>query len=266
MKHTLSALALSTIIAACAAGPDNGIPAGAGGASSSTTTSTAAVTTTSGGGGMGGDGVGGMTPTYEPLVGAAYPNAGDGRIVLIDVTGTRSVLYNPTSGTFESADDIDELQGGLPLIDVVAVGRLNDAIYYFASDGMATVYDLTQSSFAAPAPAASVLDGLPFPSVGAAFGSGNQLFVFSAGGTSYAAYNTESDTWSPVYSFATDFGGGGAPIASVGAAYQDGAAYYLFDNSGSSFCIYAGNGEFSNDFDIEELGDGNLSFDDVTGD
>ena len=210
--------------------------------------------------------MGGMLPSYEPFVGAAYPNGGDGRIVLIDVTGTRSALYNPTSGTFESADDIDELQGGLPLADVVAVGRTDDATYYFASDGMATVYDPAQAAFSTPEPVADVLDDLPFPAVAAAFGNGSQLFVFNEGGTSYAAYNTANDTWSPVYSFATDFGGGGAPIPSVGAAYRDGNAYVLFDKSGSSYCIYGSNGEFSDDFDIEELGDGMLDFNDIEGD
>jgi hypothetical protein len=227
----------------------------------------------SGAGGDGGQnpassGPGGGSPVvYEDAVGAAYPNAGDGRVVLIDPSGTRSVLYNPATGVFESADDIDELEGGPPIVEVVAAGRVNDLTYMFDAMGQVTLYDHAQATFSPPELVSEVLEDVPFTTVGAAFGNGNHLFVFNGGGSSYAAYNTVTDTWSPVYSFLADFGGGGAPIASVGAAYaQGGGSFVLFDVSGTSYCVYASSGEFSDDFDITDLGDGTLTFNDPSDD
>jgi hypothetical protein len=272
MKRTiiLSTLALS-ILTACA-GPDAGAssddpppPAQGGGGMAPDPV----------GSGAGGDGGnpdpvgsgGGTTVVYEDAVGAAYPNSGDGRIVLIDPSGTRSLLFNPSTGVFESSDDIDELEGGPPITEVVAAGRTDTATYMFDAMGQVTIYDHAQSTFSAPEPVAEVLEDIPIAAVGAAFGYNNQLFVFNQGGTSYAAYNVANDTWSPVYSFLGDFGGGGAPIASVGASYTTSDnSIVLFDVSGTSYCVYSGSGEFSDDFDIEDLGDGTLTFNDTSGD
>jgi hypothetical protein len=203
--------------------------------------------------------------SYPTAVGAAYPSGGDARVVLIDATGTRSVLFNPSAGTFESADDIDQLFAALPIDDVVAVARTATRTYMFDSAGSATLYDHAQASFSAPTPLATALPNIPFNAVGAAFGKGSLIFLFNAAGSSYAAYNEVTNTWSPVYSFATDFGGGGAPIASVGAAYLGSDdQVLLFDKSGTTFCLYDLAGTFSSDFEIEELGDGNLNFDDAS--
>jgi hypothetical protein len=269
-RNTLfSALSLILVTAACSAAPSTEPIQGSGGSMAGPSSSSAGgkeASSTVGQGGSGSVGQGGGV-SYPTAIGAAYPNGGDGRVVLIDATGTRTVLYNPAAGTFASGDDIDELEGGPPISEVVAAARLPQATYMFDAAGAVTVYDHAQASFSPPELLADALDDIPFSSVGAAFGYGDKIFVFNAGGVSYAVYNTVTETWSPTYSFAADFGGGGAPIASVGAAYFDGdSAIVLFDKSGTTFCTYAISGEFSGDFDIEELGDGSLSFDDVAGD
>ncbi len=129
------------------------------------------------------------------------------------------------------------------------------------------MYDHGQAAFSQPEPIGELLEDAPFANVGAAFGYGAQLFVFNPGGSSYAAYNTTTEAWSPVYSFLGDFGGGGAPIANVGAAYNAGdGTIVLFDVNGTSYCVYTYGGEFSDDFDIEQLGDGGLVFNDTSDD
>ena len=236
------------------AGGDAGAGAGAGGsgATSDTTSSTAS--------GMGGQGAGDVV--VDEAVGAAYANKGDARIVLVDATGTRTALYNPSTGTFESPDDIDELEGGTPLGDVAAAANVGNMIYMFDQAGQVTIYDRDQATFSPAEALPDALDDVPFNNVGAAFGSGDTLFIFNAGGTSYAAYNTADETWSQIYDFASEFGNGGAPIANVGAAYSDGNSFVLFDLSGTKYAIYSGSGQFSDDFDLDELGDGNLTFND----
>ncbi len=266
-KTTIQAVLLSSILAVGAGCADGGELTGTGGSGPSTTGSGGNATTTSGGGGQmpTSTGGGGAPVSYEDAVGAAY--AADGRIVLIDPSGTRSSRYNPTTGVFESADDIDELEGGLPLAEVVAAATVDGSTYLFDAMGRVTIYDRGQGTFSPPDDLSEVLEDSPLSSVGAAFGLGTQLFVFNEGGSSYAAYNASTETWSPVYSFATDFGGGGAPIASVGAAATLGdGSIMLFDRSGAEYCIYGGNGTFSDDFDITELGDGSLSFNETPGD
>lgn len=263
--HTLCATTLVFVAAACAAPTEDPAP--------SQPTSPTAPPAEGGGGAlpeMPEGGAGGTTPpppeqpSYATAVGAAYASASDARIVLVDVTGTRSSQYNPSTGMFSSPDDIDELEGGLPIADVVAAANVGEVTYLFDASGQVTLYDRAQATFTAPEALAEALEDVPFSAVGAAFGAGDTLFVFNTGGTQYAAFNTADETWSPVYGFATDFGGGGAPIANVGAAYADAqGGYVLFDLSGDKFCIYAGSGTFSDDFDIDELGDGMLTFDDV---
>jgi hypothetical protein len=268
-KTLFSALSLVLVTAACSGAPADEPPtAGSGGATAGPSTSASGPggqgTTSVGQGG--GGGAGGEAMSYPIAIGAAYPNGGDARIVLIDATGTRGALFNPSAGTFEPADDIDELLPGLPIDDIVAVARTDVRTVLFDGAGSVTIYDHAQASFSAPAPLATALPNIPFTAVGAAFGLNSQIFVFDAAGTSYSAYNQVTTNWSPVYSFATDFGGGGAPIASVGAAYLGSDDnIVLFDKSGTNFCMYGG-GTFSSDFDIEELGDGNLSFDDASND
>jgi hypothetical protein len=209
---------------------------------------------------------GGPDIVYEMAVGAAYGRGGDGRAVLIDPTGTRSVLYNPSTGTFDTGDDIDELESGLPLTEVVAAAHLDAETYFFDASGNASVFDHAQAVFSTPRPIEEVLEGLPFASVGAAFGYNNTLFVFNAAGSSYAAYSPNG-VWSPTYSFVTDFGGGGAPIASVGAGFvQEDNAIVLFNFSGERYSVYAGAGEFSSAFDSGELVNGTRDFNDFRDD
>jgi len=261
--HAISLSTLLALSAGCAGGDDFS----AAGGSSPSTTGSGGAPTTSGGGGQGpsATGGGGDPVAYRDAVGAAY--AGEGRLVLIDPSGTRSSSYNPNTGAFESADDIDELEGGLPIADVVAAGTVDGETYLFDAMGQVTVYDRGQGTFSVPDDLDEVLEDIPVTGVSATFGLGTQLFVFNEGGTSYAAYDTSSQTWSPVYSFTTDFGGGGAPIASVGAAATLGdGSILLFDRRGAEYCIYGGNGTFSDDFDLSELGDGTLSFNETAGD
>jgi hypothetical protein len=262
MRHLklISVISIVTLTGACAAEtapPDQPLD-GSGGSSSSMAGGSDAA------GGSGAQGGGPDVPIdYLPHVGAAYKNEGDARVVLIDISGTRTAVYNPSTGAFESPDDIDELEGGVPLDNVVAAGTVGSDTYFFDQDGLVTVYHRDQATFSEPDSIDEVLEGSPFAKVGGALGTGVQLFVFNEGGTSYAAYNTTTKGWSPIYNFATDFGGGGAPIASVGAAYDDGnGGYLLFDTSGQKYCIFSNGGVFSDDFDIDELGNGSLTFND----
>jgi hypothetical protein len=92
----------------------------------------------------------------------------------------------------------------------------------------------------------------------------SRIFFFNKVGTQYAAWNYKDKTWSRVYSFTSEFGGGGAPIASVGGAvYVEGEnAYYLFNRNGTRYTIYNDDNRiFSAAFDVTELGNGSLSFD-----
>lgn len=215
--------------------------------------------------GAGGQADTGSTVTYAARVGAAYPNRGDARLVLVDATGSRSVLFNQITGAFFAAQDLAKSERGLPFTHVAAIAGLDDATYYFDDNGQATVFDRATAAFSAPAPVGDVLPGLPFPAVGATFSVHGSIFVFDAPGTSYAAFVPATGTWSPVYNFATDFGGGGAPFPNVGAACADSdGIVWLFDAQGDRFTEYDyARTRFSSAFDVADLGDGTLNFNDA---
>ncbi|MEM1034426.1 MAG: hypothetical protein AAGN82_29080 [Myxococcota bacterium] len=272
--HARHALLLTTFLAlgaGCSGGDDPDVQSGGGGPTGPMTSGVGgapATTTSSSTGAAPTGGSGGNGPVMvEEAVGAAY--AADGRVVLIDASGTRVASYNPNTGAFTGSDDLDELEGsGPPLADVRAAGTVDNATYMVDASGQIVVYDRSQGTFSAPDDLDEILEDIPFSAVGAAFGFGDQLFVFNQGGASYAAYDVSDQTWSSVFSFTSDFGGGGGPIASVGAAAPiDDDAILLFSLAGDEYCIYStNNGTFSDDFDLDELGDGTLRFNDTADD
>ena len=119
--RSISIFALVAFTVACGAEPGdppaNPVDSTTGGGGEDPTTQT----TTTGGGGA--PGTGGGPVEYATEVGAAYQRTGDARVVLVDGTGTRTSLFNPSTGAFESPDDIDELEGGTPLQNVDRVGE-----------------------------------------------------------------------------------------------------------------------------------------------
>jgi hypothetical protein len=83
-------------------------------------------------------------PASKVAVGAAYQNAADSRIILVNDEGTRFVYWNPASGTFSDADDIDDLENGqLPVDRVGASASLFDnSETYFFDDERKSVHHL----------------------------------------------------------------------------------------------------------------------------
>jgi hypothetical protein len=215
-------------------------------------------------------------PGSGPAVGAAYPNAGDSRIILINKAGTRFVYWTPSSGAFSNAEDVGTLENGaLPLDDVGAAASTHDEeeTYFFGTDGESfTVYERETSEFDEVEVFGDDSGEFGDPEiedVGAAMQAGlsllnpNRIYVFNQAGTRYALWDYENEFWTDDFTFPADFGRGGAPIAAVGAALylEDENAYYLFDREGEKYTIYSGGGRFSSAFDTAELGDGTLSFD-----
>lgn len=230
---------------------------------------TLAVTLAAGGCGDDDDPLGPATST-PPRVGAAFPTTtGDG-VVLVNAEGTRFVVHDPSDGSFSSSRPIAEAEADNPFGTVHAgvhdantnpgqtffFDETGQQVAHFDRRGAAPTVDVETFG-------TSIFAAAPLPHVGAAFVLGTQLFVFDRGGLQYAAYNQTNGTWSPAYSFSSDFGGGGAPIAAVGASYVRGAGaseIVLFDLSGDEFTIYSTGGVFSPAFDIGDLGDGSLRF------
>ncbi|MEM8600462.1 MAG: hypothetical protein AAGF99_11115 [Bacteroidota bacterium] len=214
-------------------------------------------------------------PEEEVAVGAAYPNAADGRIILINAEGDRFVYWNPTNGSFSSARPVSDLENGaLPFSRLGAsVSTLDKAeTYFFDTDGESyVVYERDEAEFDETEDFGeddADLADADIEEVGAALvvspiGSVNpdRIFLFNGQGTRYQVWDYVEESWSDVARFPTDFGGGGAPIAAVGAAVyvESDGAFYMFNRDGTEYTIYTGT--FSDDFDIDELGDGTLSFD-----
>ncbi|MEL6442891.1 MAG: hypothetical protein AAFY55_17370 [Bacteroidota bacterium] len=204
----------------------------------------------------------------EVAVGAAYPNAADGRVILVNADGDRFVLWNPSNGSFSNARNVSTLENGdLPYGEIGAAVSTtgNSETYFFDTRGENyAVYERDESEFDESEEFGE--DDTDFvdadiEEVRAAFAIGAQFFLFDQQGTRYQAYNYEQESWSSLFSFLTDFGGGGTPIASVGAAVNVGGLVYLFNRDGTEYTIYNdANRSFSDDFDIDELGDGTLSF------
>ncbi|MEM8559630.1 MAG: hypothetical protein AAGG50_17560 [Bacteroidota bacterium] len=213
-------------------------------------------------------------PTTDPpeeaevAVGAAYPNAADARVILISAEGDRYVLWNPANGSFSSARSVSALENGdLPFGRLGAAVSTSDELetYFFDMNGENyAVYERDEAEFDEVEEFGE--DDTDFmdadiEEVSAAYATSAQFFMFDKQGTTYQAWNYTTEAWGPVFSFITDFGGGGTPIASVGAAVNVGSLVYLFNRDGSEYTIYNdANRTFSDDFDISELGDGTLSF------
>lgn len=219
-----------------------------------------------GGGGGGGEVAQEASVPVPREVGAAFFDPADGRMVLISKTGTRFVHFDVAQGTFTAPRPTSELLPGMtnPLVG----GMTHDE-----ATGLYELGDLVGAARQLYDPATDTEGSLEtwedlgadpsfVPGTSALFVAGSQLFVFSAGGSEYAAYNRSTQTWSPTYSFTGDFGGGGAPIANVGASATapSGREYYLFDLSGTRWTTYGGNGSFAPAFTLDELGDGTLTF------
>jgi hypothetical protein len=203
-------------------------------------------------------------------IGAAYPNAGDSRIILINKEGTRFVYWTPGTGTFSRSRSIGELENGaLPPSTVGASATTADGseTYFFDAAGSRfTVYERDTAEFDEVEEFDDDSGAFGDPEiedVGAAIHSvnTNRIFLFNTAGTRYAVWDYQNETWTRVYDFASEFGGGGAPVAAVGAAVTIEGLYYLFNRDGTQYTIYSASGKFSSSFPLSELGDGSLSFD-----
>jgi hypothetical protein len=206
--------------------------------------------------------------TGSPAIGAAYPNAGDSRVILINKAGTRFVYWTPSSGAFSAAQNVSALENGaLPLSTVGATASTRDEeeTLFFSDDGTEfTVYERETSAFDEVEEFGD--DGGEFgdpeiETVGAASdASSTQMFLFNLNGTRYGVWNHEQERWDGFFNFPASFFGGGAPISAVGAIVyiEEERAYYLFDREGTKYTVFSGN--FSDAFDVSELGDGTLSF------
>jgi hypothetical protein len=200
-------------------------------------------------------------------IGAAYPNAGDSRIVFFNTSGDRFLLFNPVTGAVTDADDIDDLENGLiPLDDVAAAASVfgEEETYFFAADGDTfTNYERDVADFDAPASFEQEYDeqGYDLSSIGAAvegdFFASNSIVLFNQNGTEWQLWQPEEETFSDVFTFPSQFGGGNAPISAVGAAVfrDDTNQVYLFSRDGSQYTIWNGGSNFTAAFDVEELGD-----------
>ena len=200
-------------------------------------------------------------------IGAAYPNAGDSRIVLFNTAGDRFLVFNPVTGAVTDPDDIDDLENGLiPLDNVAAAASVfgEDETYFFSNDGDTfTNYERDVADFDAPASFEQEYDeqGYDLSSIGAAvegdFFASNSIVLFNQNGTEWQLWQPEQDSFSDVLTFPSQFGGGNAPISAVGAAFfrDDTNQVYLFSRDGSQYTIWNGGSNFTAAFDVEELGD-----------
>lgn len=201
-------------------------------------------------------------------IGAAYPNAGDSRIVLFNTDGDRFVRINLTTGAVSDADDIDDLEdGNLPFDEVGAAASENGSqpdTYFLSTDGDTyTKYERGQNGgFDTPASFEEEFDdaGCDLASIGAVISvrNSNHIILFNQNGTQYQRYFYGNDSFDSVSDFPSDFGNGSSPVSAVGAAFFiDGSnQVYLFDRAGERYTVYSSNnGTFTAAFDISELGD-----------
>ena len=200
-------------------------------------------------------------------IGGAYPNAGDSRIIFFNMSGDRFLVFNPVTGASTDPDDLNDVENGLiPLDDVAAAASVFDdgETYFFANDGDTfTNYERDTADFDAPASFEGEYDeqGYDLNSIGAAvegdFFASNSIVLFNQNGTEWQLWQPENDSFSDVFTFPSQFGGGNAPISAVGAAvYRDDTnQVYLFSRDGERYTIWAGGSNFTAAFPVEELGD-----------
>jgi hypothetical protein len=210
----------------------------------------------------GGGGTGGGS-----AIGAAYPNAGDSRLVFFNTAGDRFLLFNPVTGAVTDADDLDDIENGLiPIEDVGAAASVfgEEETYFFSTDGDTfTNYERDVADFDLPASFEEEYDeqGYDLSSIGAAvegdFFASNSIVIFNQNGTEWQLWQPEEDSFSDVFTFPSQFGGGNAPISAVGAAVfrDDTNQVYLFNREGTQYTIWSGGSSFTAAFDVEELGE-----------
>lgn len=217
-------------------------------------------------------GSGGGGTSGGSAIGAAYPNAGDSRLVFLNTSGDRFLIFNPVTGAVTNADDVDEIENGLiPLDDVGAAASFSgeEETYFFSSDGDTfTNYERDVADFDMPASFEDEYDefGYDLNSIGAAvdgsfFASGSMV-LFNQNGTEWQLWQPEAgsggtDFFSDVFTFPAGFGGGNAPIPAVGAAVyrEDTNQVYLFNREGTQYTIWSGDSNFTAAFVVEDLGD-----------
>lgn len=220
-------------------------------------------------GGTGGGGGGGTTAAQE--IGAAYPNAGDARVVLFNTDGDRFLLFNPATGTASDADDLNDVENGLIPIDNVGAAASfsgENETYFFSTDGDTfTNYERENAEFDAPASFEEEYDefGYELTSIGAAvegdFFASNSMILFNGNGTQWQLWQPTAgsggtDVFSDVFFFPSGFGNN-SPISAVGAAFFDagGNRIFFFNREGTQYTIWTGDNNFTTAFDISELGD-----------
>lgn len=212
-------------------------------------------------------GGGGSSGNSTDAVGAAYPNAGDRRLVFINTDGDRFLLFNPVTGTTTDADDLDDLENNTPPLDKIgAAANLfgDDETYFFSDDGDTfTNYERDNATYDTPASFEEEYDndGYDLDSIGAAaegdFFARNSIVLFNQNGTQWQLWQPENDSFSDVFTFPAQFGGGNSPISAVGAAVfiDESNELYLFNRSGTQYTIWRGGNNFSAAFPIDQLGD-----------
>ncbi len=202
----------------------------------------------------------------EQGVGAAFVVPGSDTVILFNTDGERYVEFDRTTGRFSDSDETEDLGDDNPFDEVGAGSALpggTEAVVFNETGSRGSVYDTATGDFSAPATFAAMYPGAPFARPSAGFITGDQVIFFDERGENYAAYNFVTSTWSNVFSFATEFGGGGAPFPAVGASFAfeaGGSEFYLFDRSGERFVIFDGGGVFSALMSLSDLGDGSLEF------
>lgn len=213
---------------------------------------------------------GGSSGSASQEIGAAYPNAGDSRVVLFNADGDRLLLFNPVTGAVTDADDVDDVENGLIPLDAVGASANvfgEDETYFFSTDGDTfTNYERDVADFDTPASFEEEYDeqGYDLNSIGAAFEgdffASNSIVLFNQNGTEWQLWQPEFDSFSDVLTFPAQFGGGNAPISAVGAAFyrEEENQVYLFNRDGSQYTIWSGGSSFTAAFDISELG--NIEF------
>ena len=212
-------------------------------------------------------GSGGGSGGTSDAIGAAYPNAGDSRLLFVNTTGNRFLFFNPVTGSTTNSQAIGNLESNdLPLDDVAAAANLfgDDETYFFSSDGDTfTNYERDSATFDSPESFEEEFeeDGYDLDSIGAAmegdFFASNSIVLFNQNGTQWQLWQPTANAFSSVYSFPAGFGGGNAPISAVGAAVfiEENNEIYLFNRAGTEYTIWRGGSNFTAAFPIAQLGD-----------
>lgn len=157
----------------------------------------------------------GTLPGSDAAVGAAYPNAADSRVILVNRAGTRFVYRTPSSDSFSDSQPVQNLETRtLSLTDVSAAVSISneEETYFFGTDGETfTVYERELSEFDEP-DAFGEDDGdfgdSDIGDVGAGtYVSSSQVVLFNQNGTRYGVWNHSTEAWQGTFNFPADFSG-----------------------------------------------------------